>query len=174
VSVLLRRITFVTVCCVFVAAQAKPLPNLKFRDLAGRPQRLDSLRGSITVISLWATWCAPCRDELPRLSQLNRRYAENGVRFLAISIDESKDRTKIEPYLQEQKVVLEVWVGADVDTLGRLGLGDIVPGTLVVDKDGEVVGRIMGEARDSDVTGYLDWLLSNRQGSAPEPLVKRY
>jgi thiol-disulfide isomerase/thioredoxin len=164
----------IALCCGLVAAQAKPIPDLKFRDLAGHPQRLDSLRGSVAVISFWATWCGPCREELPRLSQLQRQYADRGVRFLAISIDESKDRAKIEPFLQGQNVALEVWVGADTDALGRLGLGNIVPGTLVVDKDGEAVGRILGEARDSDVTGYLDWLLHNRQGPAPGPLVRRY
>ena len=164
----------IAVCCAFVAAQAKPIPDLKFRDLAGHTQRLDSLRGSITVISFWATWCAPCREELPRLSQLKRQYADSGIRFLAISIDEPKDRAKVEPFLQRQNVALEVWVGADTDSLGRLGLGNIVPGTLIIDENGDVVGRIMGEARDSDVIGYLDWLIHKRQGPVPEPLVKRY
>ena len=170
----LRGLVSIALCCSFVPVYAKPVPDMKFRDLAGHTQRMGSLRGSITVVSFWATWCAPCREELPRLSHLKEQYAESGVRFLAISIDESKDRARIEPYLQHENIALDVWVGADVDTLGRVGLGNIVPGTLILDKDGEIVGRIMGEARDSDVTGYLDWLLHDRQGTAPAPLIKRY
>ena len=85
-----------------------------------------------------------------------------------------RNRAKVEPFLQRQNVALEVWVGADTDSLGRLGLGNIVPGTLIIDENGDVVGRIMGEARDSDVIGYLDWLIHKRQGPTPEPLVKRY
>jgi len=169
-----RKLCVIALSGVLVAAQAKPLPDLKFKDLAGNPQRLDSLRGSITVVSFWATWCAPCRDELPRLSQLSRQLADRDVHFVAISIDESKDRPKVEPFLQKNNVTLNVWVGGDDGMLGRLGLGNIVPGTLVLDKDGVVVGRIMGEARDADVTGYVDWLQHDRQGPAPPPMIKRY
>lgn len=169
-----RKLSVVTLCCALVAAQAKPLPDLKFKDLAGNPQKLDSLRGSITVISFWATWCAPCRDELPRLSQLSNKLADQDVHFVAISIDEPKDRAKVEPFLKKNNVTLNVWVGGDADMLGRLGLGEIVPGTIVLDKDGETVGRIMGEARDADITGYIDWLQHDRQGVAPPKLIKRY
>jgi len=169
-----RKLCVIALSGVLVAAQAKPLPDLKFKDLAGNPQRLDSLRGSITVVSFWATWCAPCRDELPRLSQLSRQLADRDVHFVAISIDESEDRPKVEPFLQKNNVTLNVWVGGDDGMLGRLGLGNIVPGTLVLDKDGVVVGRIMGEARDADVTGYVDWLQHDRQGPAPPPMIKRY
>jgi thiol-disulfide isomerase/thioredoxin len=158
----------------FSAAHAKPIPNLKFHDLAGHDQHFDNLRGSITVISFWATWCTPCREELPRLSKLQQQYATSGVRFLAISVDNPKDFAKIEPFLHQQNITLDVWEGADIDTLDHLALGDVVPATLILDKNGEVVGRISGEARDSDVTGYLDWLLHDRQGAAPEPFITRH
>jgi thiol-disulfide isomerase/thioredoxin len=172
---LIRRLAILILgCSALAAAGAKPVPDLKFHDLDGRTQKLSSLRGSITVISFWATWCAPCREELPRLSVLKQQYADKGIRFLAISVDESKDRAKIEPYLQKQNITLDVWAGAGIDTLDRLQLGNVVPATIVLDKDGAPVGRILGEARDSDVTGYLDWLLNNRQGPAPAPQIKRY
>ena len=152
---------------------AKPAPDLKFQDLAGHEHRLKDLRGNITVISFWATWCAPCREELPRLSVLSQQYAAQGVRFVAISVDEPKDFSKIQPFLQQQHVALDVWTGADIGTLDRLSLGDVVPATIVLDRDGEVAGRISGEAQDPDVKGYLDWLVGNRQGPAPAPKLKR-
>jgi len=110
-NTLFRKLSVVALSCALVAAQAKPLPDLKFKDLAGNPQRLDSLRGSITVVSFWATWCAPCREELPRLSKLSQQLADKDVHFVAISIDESKDRAKIEPFLEKNNVSLKVWVG---------------------------------------------------------------
>ena len=171
---LFRKLSVAALSLMLVTAQAKPLPDLKFKDLAGNPQRLASLRGSITVVSFWATWCAPCRDELPRLSKLSQKLADQDIHFVAISIDESKDRAKVEPFLQKNNVSLDVWVGGDAGLLGRVGLGEIVPGTLVIDKDGETVGRIMGEARDADITGYIDWIQHDRQGPAPPPLIKRY
>jgi thiol-disulfide isomerase/thioredoxin len=155
-------------------ATAKPVPDLKFTDLAGHPQRLSSLRGSITVVSFWATWCAPCLDELPRLVQLNQQYRDRGVRFIAISADEPKNRSKIEPFLHQHNIALDTWLGADLDTLDHLNLGNALPATLILDASGEVIGRIQGEARDEDITSRLNWLLNNRQDPAPDPITKRY
>lgn len=155
-------------------AQAKTVPNLTFKDLAGHQQKLAELRGTISVVSFWATWCAPCRDELPRLSRLAQQYSAQGVRFVAISIDEPKDHAKVAPYVAQQKLTMDVWLGGDTDMLARVGLGNIVPGTLILDQQGEIVGRIMGEAREEDVKSRIDWLLNGRQGPAPEPLTKRY
>jgi len=155
-------------------ATAKPVPDLKFTDLAGHPQRLSALRGSITVVSFWATWCAPCLDELPRLVQLNQQYRERGVHFIAISADEPKNRSKIEPFLHQHNIALDIWLGADLDTLDRLNLGNALPATLILDASGEVIGRIQGEARDEDITSRLNWLLNNRQDPAPDPITKRY
>jgi thiol-disulfide isomerase/thioredoxin len=170
----IKRLLILALAGFALTAVAKPIPDLKFQDLAGHTQKLSSLRGSITVISFWATWCAPCQEELPRLSALKQQYAEKGVRFLAISADESKDRAKIQPFFQKQNITLDVWVGADIDTLDRLSLGNELPATLILDKDGTPIGRILGEARDADVTGYLDWLLSDRTSPAPPPQIKRY
>lgn len=170
----LRIATALALCCAFSVAHAKRIPNLEFKDLSGHVQKVASLRGSITVISFWATWCAPCREEMPRLSRLNQDYAAKGVRFLAISVDEAKNRAKIEPFLHQQNITMDVWLGGDSDVMDRVGLGNIVPGTLIVDKDGQIVGRIMGEAQDTDIRAWLDWLLHDRQGPAPVPLIKHY
>jgi thiol-disulfide isomerase/thioredoxin len=174
---MLRNLPTLALLFAFIAptpAHARPVPNLKFHDLTHQDHRLNDLHGSITVISFWATWCTPCREELPRLSLLSQQYAAQGVRFIAISVDNPKDFAKIQPFLDQQHVSLNVWTGADLGTLDRLGLGDVVPATIVLDPDGEIIGRISGEARDPDVTTYLDWLLHHRQGPAPPPTLKRY
>jgi thiol-disulfide isomerase/thioredoxin len=155
-------------------ALAKPAPNLKFRDMAGHAVRLESLRGHVAVVNFWATWCGPCKQELPRLSALRAAYAKQGVEFVAISVDEPKDFAQIQPYFKQHQITLPVWTGANLGTLGRLGFGNVVPATLVLDAQGDVVGRIEGEARDADVRGYLDWLLRGRQGKAPPKRIRRY
>jgi thiol-disulfide isomerase/thioredoxin len=171
-----RRLLLAAVLLATTATStpAKRLPDLVFRDLAGHPQKLSSLRGSIAVLSFWATWCAPCREELPRLAKLSQEYAAQGVRFLAISVDAPKDRLRIEPYLHQQNFTLDVWLGANSDALDRLGLGNVVPATLILDPEGEVIGRILGEAQEPDLRRPLAWLLHGRQGPAPAALTKRY
>jgi thiol-disulfide isomerase/thioredoxin len=156
------------------AADARRIPNFELKDLTGHAQKMAALRGSIAVVSFWATWCAPCREELPRLSRLAQDYNASGVRFIAISIDEPKDRAKVAPYIAQQKLTMDVWVGGDTDMLDRVGLGNIAPGTVIIDQQGEIVGRIMGEAREEDVKARVDWLLHGREGVPPEPLTKRY
>ena len=166
--------TTLLLCLLVVSAQGKRAPNLELKDLSGNKQKLDSLHGSIAVVSFWATWCAPCRDELPRLSKLTQEYSPTGVRFIAISIDEQKDRDKVAPYVAGQKLAMDIWVGGDTDMMARVGLGDIVPGTIILDQQGEIIGRIMGEAREEDIRSRIEWLRNGRQGNVPEALTKRY
>ena len=73
------------------------------------------------------------------------------MRFVLISIDEPKNRAKIPAVLERLHVSLESWDDADTDTMDRFGLGNIVPGTVILDEKGEVIARIMGEAREEDV-----------------------
>jgi thiol-disulfide isomerase/thioredoxin len=177
---MIRKILFVCAVSIFVAAAvAESAPKLSLKDLNGQTQKLSTLRGKIVVLNFWATWCEPCQDELPRLSRLAQSYVSEAnpgkqVQFVAISIDANKDRNKIEPLLHRLNVSLDVWTGADVDTLEKFGLGNVVPGTMVVDEKGQVIARVMGEARDEDVRAPIDWLLQDRVGAAPPSLVKRY
>ena len=163
-----------TLAMLTAVASAESAPKLSLRDLNGQTQKLSSLRGNIVVLNFWATWCEPCQEELPRLSKLSQSYAGRNTRFVAVSIDAAKDREKIEPLLHRLHVDLDVWTGADVDTLEKFGLGDVVPGTMVIDEKGQIIRRVMGEARDEDVRTALDWLVQGRSGPAPALLLKRY
>lgn len=158
------------------AAEAKAVPNLEFKDLAGARKDLADLRGSIVVVNFWATWCGPCREELPLLTRLNTEYSTKKVRFLEISEDENGDskagRAKIDAFMKAHGPGLEVWTGADLDTLGRLGLGNELPATIVLDENGEVICRLLGEAREQDLRAALDWLVNGRTGPAPAAIVK--
>jgi len=162
------------VALVSIPLLAKRVPDPAFKTLDGQTRKLSELHGQIVVLNFWATWCGPCQEELPRLKQIALSYAGKPVIFVYISIDAPKDRTKIPATLARLHVDFDSWVGADTDTLGRFGLGDIVPGTLVLDEDGEAVARVMGEAREDDVRTPVDWLLAGKSGSAPVALTKRY
>jgi len=153
---------------------AKRAPDPSFKTLDGRKQKLSALRGQDVVVNFWATWCGPCQEELPRLSQIAASYAGKPVKFVFISIDDPKDRAKIPGVLKRLHVSLESWVGADTDTLGGFGLGDIVPGTVFLDDQGEIVARVMGEAKEDDVRKAVDWLLGGKKGQPPPALTRRY
>lgn len=173
-----RTLTVLLACCFAPMVLAKRAPNLEFKNLTGATQKISDLRGSVTVINFWATCCGPCREELPLLSKLSQEYSEKKVRFIAISADEApenaKNRAKINSFLSHQSLSMEVWLGADLDMLERLGLGNVLPATVVLDEQGEVIARVMGQAHEEDVRGPLDWLLNGRNGPPPAAVTKRY
>jgi thiol-disulfide isomerase/thioredoxin len=169
-------LSIVAACCLSASlfAGGKHAPDPGFKSLDGQTRKLSALRGQVVVVNFWATWCGPCQEELPRLAKISASYAGKPVRFVLISIDEPKSRAKIPAVLERLHVSLESWDDADTDTMDRFGLGDIVPGTAILDEQGNVVARIMGEAREEDVHGAVDWLLGGRTGPVPAALTKRY
>jgi thiol-disulfide isomerase/thioredoxin len=170
-----RLLAVLSVCaCLALPAVAKRAPDPGFKSLDGESRKLSALRGQIVVVNFWATWCGPCQEELPRLAQMAASYAGKPVKFVIISIDEPKDRKKIPAVLERLKVPADSWVGGDTDMMGDFGLGNIVPGTAVLDEHGEIVARVMGEARDADVRAAVDWLLGGKTGPAPAAVTKRY
>lgn len=170
----LRILAALLLCCLVPTAQAKRAPNLEFKDLTGNTQKTASLRGSIVVLNFWATWCGPCQVELPLLSKLAQEYAGKKIRFVSASADEAKDHSKVEQYVSRQKPAMEIWTGADLDMLERMNLGNVLPATVILDEQGEIIARIQGQAHEEDVRAPIDWLLGGKTGPAPAPVTKRY
>ena len=108
------------------------------------------------------------------LSALTRAYAGKKVRFIAASVNEQKDRPKVDAFLARHDLAMEVWVGADMDMLDRADLGIVLPATMILDDQGEIVARIMGQAREQDVKVPIEWLLGGKTGPAPPAATKRY
>jgi thiol-disulfide isomerase/thioredoxin len=159
-------------------AVAARTPDLALRDLTGTKQKLSDLRGHIVVLNFWATWCGPCQEELPRLAELARQYAGQDVQFVAVSIDEEKDEAKIRPDLERLHVAatanFSIWIGSTSYALSLFGLGEVVPGTVILETNGDIVTRIQGEARERDIRTTLEWLLNHRTGPPPPGTIKRY
>ena len=86
-------------------------PDFTLEDLAGNEVRLSDLRGKVVLVNFWATWCGPCRMEMPILQRFERTHADKGVIVLAVSTDRFNDRSQIKPFLEENnfdfKVLLE-------------------------------------------------------------------
>ena len=158
-------------CSAFAARNVR---KLTLRDVNGNKVRMSEYQGHIVVLNFWATWCGPCKEELPRLGQMAERYAGQKVAFVLASIDEPKKLDIVRDYLAQQKVALPVLVGANVDLLEQLSGTNIVPATLIIDDNGEIVRAINGEAREEDVREAVEWLLNGKKGEAPAERVKRY
>lgn len=175
----IRRVHASVVCMALLlfnssVLNAKSIKKLTLRDLEGTKVRLADYQGRIVVLNFWATWCGPCKEELPRLGEIARQYANRGVTFLLASIDEQKKLSAVRDYVSEHGIKLPVLTGASVDLLEQLAGVNVVPATLVIDNKGEIIRAINGEAREEDVKEAVDWLLSDRRGDPPTQRVKRY
>lgn len=130
-----------------------------YPDLRGKPQAMAQWSGKVLVVNFWATWCAPCREEMPGLSRLQLKYGPSGVQFVGIGID---DVDKIRQF-QNDLPVSYVLLSAGFDTMAltaALGNGTQgLPFTVFVDRHGQLHAVKVGRLDESDVERRLGELL---------------
>jgi thiol-disulfide isomerase/thioredoxin len=149
-----------------------PLAELTLKDVDGKRVRLSDYRGKVVVLNFWATWCIPCKEEIPLLVQADKDYRDRGVVFVGASLDDSKTKSRIPDSVKKYGIDYTIWYGASGGDLGKLGLGNAVPDTAFLDRDGRIVARVLGELRSEELKERLDWLTGDRTGPAPQALVK--
>ncbi|HJS84563.1 MAG TPA: TlpA disulfide reductase family protein [Acetobacteraceae bacterium] len=126
-------------------AEPRPVPDLRFVDGAGRGHSLAELRGHSLVLNIWATWCVPCRKEMPTLDRLQATLAGSDALVVPLSID-SKGPPVVKSFYQEIGIKsLGIYVDASGAASRELGVVGI-PTTLLVDRDGREAGRRVGPA----------------------------
>ena len=120
-----------------------PAPEFSLSDLDGRQYSLAGLRGKVVVINFWATWCPPCRGELPSLQRLWQKYRDDEFQLLAISVDENLDELN--------RFVAQFGKGFTFPILTDPGLAAArywplkgLPATFVIDKNGQVTHIVHG------------------------------
>ena len=144
-----------------VARPAEPVAAAEFEllDLSGQPVRLRDLRGRVVLLNFWATWCVPCREEMPALETLSRELGPRGLTVVGVNFKEP--RGDVEVFVREHALRFPMLL----DTEGRVGqLYQVfaLPATFVVDRQGTLVGTVLG-IRDwvgPGARAYLDRLLA--------------
>jgi len=119
-----------------------PPPPLALRDLDGRPHRLSDYRGRVVLINFWATWCAPCRDEMPSIQQLKQKLAGKPFTVLAVNLDEPESRVR--KFLSEMKVDFTVLLDPE-RKVARAWDARILPASFVIGPDGRIRYSLVGE-----------------------------
>jgi thiol-disulfide isomerase/thioredoxin len=125
--------------------EPKPLPDLAFQDGAGKPLKLSDWKGRVVLLNLWATWCAPCRKEMPDLSKLEKELGSDQFEVVAISVDR-KGAEASAAFLKETGVDnLKLYVEPSTQIVSQLQSAGL-PATLLIDRQGRELGRILGPA----------------------------
>ncbi|MDQ3173013.1 MAG: TlpA family protein disulfide reductase [Acidobacteriota bacterium] len=135
--------------------------DFRLRDLSGVEQSLSSLKGRIVILNFWATYCIPCRKEMPDLAAIQNDYAALGVQVIGASADDAADSTKVLQFVKETKINFPVWLGATTADMMRFGVGSALPGTVVIGKDGRVTKVISGVVNQADLKKQIESMLAS-------------
>lgn len=117
-------------------------PSFNLKGLNGRSARLSDYKGKVVLINLWATWCAPCRMELPELVRLQKKYGARGLQIVGVTYpdDEPADVRRMSRKLGLNYPV----VFGTNELLEAYKIGEVLPATVIVDRDGKIRDRILG------------------------------
>jgi thiol-disulfide isomerase/thioredoxin len=141
------------------AGAAERLMSTSLPDLSGKPQPFSQWRGKVLVVNFWATWCAPCREEIPALMRVEKKYASNGVEIVGIALDNASN---VIDYANGMRIGYALLLGG-VETLGLAkDLGNragVLPFTVVLNRAGSVVHTHVGALTEASLGAMVAPLL---------------
>ena len=144
-----------------------PLPDvigkegeLVLKDLFGAEQKLSAYRGRIVVLNFWATWCGPCKKEMPDLAAIQNSYAAYGVQVIGASADTLAELNAVRQFIKETTVNFPVWLGATTEQMAQFGLGPGLPGTAIIGRDGKIVAIYRSVVTQKEIKKHLDKLVA--------------
>ena len=135
----------------------QPAPAYAALAMSGDSVSLAKLRGSVVLLNVWATWCGPCRKEIPELRALHANYKDRGLQVIGVSVDADGSDSAIQDFLKEFKMDYTVWRDPS-ETVQALFRMSGVPTTFVIDRKGVMRWRSTGaiEPGDSSLTRAIE------------------
>lgn len=122
--------------------ESKPAPEWELRDVDGRPVRSDRFSGKVVVIDFWATWCPPCRAEIPGYIELQKKYRDDGLVIVGVSLDQEGPAV-VKRFMAEHGINYPVVMG-DQEVVDAFGGVEGIPTTFIIDREGRIRHRKVG------------------------------
>lgn len=139
------------------AANERAPTDLTLTDLDGRPFTLADYRGKLVIVNFWATWCAPCLNEIPVLVRMQERYAARGFQLIGPAVDDIEEARRAAPGLKFNYPVAVGMPEDMLDLMTRLGneQGGL-PFSVVIAPDGRILERQLGEYSEIELAGLIE------------------
>ncbi|MBN2107651.1 MAG: TlpA family protein disulfide reductase [Deltaproteobacteria bacterium] len=164
---------FCMICAMLGCSEAPPVTvgsctelfsDVPFTDLEGREARLPCQGHTVLVVSFWASWCGPCKLEVPHLIEIDTEYHRQGVRVIGISLDAAIPTT-VKSAVAAFGITYPVLVGGAEKIFNRTGI-DGIPATLIIDADGKVCQRLVGYHTKEEMVAPITELLKKTRENA--------
>lgn len=127
-----------------VDKRAEKAPNFSWKDSTGKTVDLDSFHGTVTLINFWATWCGPCKRELPDLISLSREMANRKVKFIGVSTDRGPGTLDdVRAFVKDHGIPYQIVISND-DLEDAFGNPRAIPTTFLIDANGKIAQTIVG------------------------------
>lgn len=139
---LLLALLLLVTPAVTLAQAPRSAPPVVLKDLNGRTVRLTDFKGKVVLLNFWATWCPPCRAEIPELIKWQREYGSKGLQIIGVTYPPT-NRRKVRSFLRAFKVNYPVLLGAK-KTKALFDAGETLPFSVVIDREGKVRENIEG------------------------------
>lgn len=147
-----------------VKKERKPVADVEFIDEEGKPRSITEWRGRVVLLNLWATWCAPCRKEMPDLAKLQKTLGGDEFEVVALSVDRKGAPASAKFLIEADATALKLYVDSTAKALGSLqAIG--LPATYLIDRQGNEIGRLIGPADWSSPDALKLILTALKEGS---------
>ena len=150
----------------------KPAPEFSLKDADGRTVTLADYKGKVVLLNFWATWCGPCKIEIPWFAEFEQKYKDRGFAVLGVAMDE-EGWEAVKPYLAEAKVNYRVIMGNDT-VAGLYGGVESLPTTFVLDQDGRIASTHVGLVSKSDYENEILQLLESGRADTGRDVVASF
>jgi len=129
----------------------QPAPRYAATTLAGDSASLSSLAGKVVLLNVWATWCHPCRDEIPYLQSLYEKHRGEGLEIIGVSVDTRGQEAEIREFATQFRMTYPIWRDPD-ERVQSIFLALGVPASYLIDRTGVLRWRRLGTIRATDTT----------------------
>ncbi len=135
----------------------KSAPDFTLKDVNGKAVKLSDYKGKVVLLNFWATWCGPCKIEIPWFVEFEKQYKDQGFAVLGVAMDD-EGWDVVRPYLSDKKINYRIMVGDDM-TAQQYGGIDSLPTTFLLDREGRIAATHVGLVSKSDYTNEIIELL---------------
>jgi len=153
-----------------IDAKGKEAPDFALQDLSGKQVKLSDFRGKAVLLNFWATFCGPCKVEMPWLVELQKQYGPQGLEIVGVALDDSGKET-IEKFAKQMGVNYTILQGQDAvgDAYGAVGL----PATYYIDRSGKIIDSALGLVSRSEIEDNIKKALTQGKAEAETATDKK-